>query len=730
MHKSFLFLVLFVPLILKAQDSLNISLVSRICYWDAAWGITVLDDYAYVADGFAGLRIVDISQPDSLIEVGFFHPPGKAVDIEISGNYAFVAFHSDWNSGLRIIDISDPTSPEQVSFYEDGYGNNIKVSGNYAYVSQAFAFKIVDISDPSSPEGLGEFEYDPANDIYDFTISENYAFLVRYHSADPDLLVLDISNPDSLYEVGSSIIQGRAVSIDIAGNYAYMGSTVEYEDSTRVYLNVIDIEDPASPVVVGSCPIQGDGRGSRVYVSGNHVFIGGAGFLGGAGFMSSVDISDPFSPFEICNIEIPYYVEDIDFQDDKLFIAASGSNLQIIEVSDDASLTEAGYYDQDPVYDVAVIGDYAYVAKRRSGLNVFDISDPASPFIVGIDSNIAYGIEIHDQYLYTHYSTCFRVFDISNPESPTETDTLQMHASILDITIANSLAFLVHSNIDYISLIDVSDPESTELMGSYDCPNELNGADVTDEFLFVAAGHAGLRIVDYSDPSSPLEIGHLDTLGYTKDVAIIDDYAFILSSTPIITLHIVDISDPESPIEIGNLGLGNPYGLHMKISAEGDHVFVIEEETGLHVINVSNPSSPELTGYYDTPGEALGIAVSDQYTFIADKYYFEIFDCSQALNVNEAIKSKLPSEYLIESFYPNPFNSTMNVSIGLPVSSKLNLTIFNIVGQEMAVLANEHYPIGYHQFTLNASGFTSGIYFINASVPGKMNVVRKIVLIR
>ncbi|MDP8205671.1 MAG: T9SS type A sorting domain-containing protein [Candidatus Electryonea clarkiae] len=89
-----------------------------------------------------------------------------------------------------------------------------------------------------------------------------------------------------------------------------------------------------------------------------------------------------------------------------------------------------------------------------------------------------------------------------------------------------------------------------------------------------------------------------------------------------------------------------------------------------------------------------------------------------------------PAEYVLEEICPNPFNSTTTITVGVPTQSELNLNIFNITGQQITTLANERYAPGYHQFTFNADELPSGIYFIHASVPGKMSEVRKVVLIR
>ncbi|MDP8208529.1 MAG: T9SS type A sorting domain-containing protein [Candidatus Electryonea clarkiae] len=98
--------------------------------------------------------------------------------------------------------------------------------------------------------------------------------------------------------------------------------------------------------------------------------------------------------------------------------------------------------------------------------------------------------------------------------------------------------------------------------------------------------------------------------------------------------------------------------------------------------------------------------------------------------VEKKIQNIIPSQITISPAYPNPFNSSTKVSVALPEHSQLVLSIFNITGQQVSTLANDSYSPGYHKFTFNADELPSGIYFIHASVPGKMNEIRKVVLIR
>jgi FG-GAP-like repeat/Secretion system C-terminal sorting domain len=90
----------------------------------------------------------------------------------------------------------------------------------------------------------------------------------------------------------------------------------------------------------------------------------------------------------------------------------------------------------------------------------------------------------------------------------------------------------------------------------------------------------------------------------------------------------------------------------------------------------------------------------------------------------------LPLSYSIKSIYPNPFNPSTTIEIGLPVPSDLRVSVFNMLGQEVAVLSFGQRTAGYHSFTFDGSDLSSGIYFVRAFVPGEMDEVKKVVLMK
>ncbi|MCB2210695.1 C10 family peptidase [bacterium] len=89
-----------------------------------------------------------------------------------------------------------------------------------------------------------------------------------------------------------------------------------------------------------------------------------------------------------------------------------------------------------------------------------------------------------------------------------------------------------------------------------------------------------------------------------------------------------------------------------------------------------------------------------------------------------------PHEFAISAVYPNPFNAATTITVNLPETSELSVTVYNIAGQQVAELANGSVSAGTHRFTFDASQLASGLYFVRAFVPGKSHEIRKLMLVR
>lgn len=183
---------------------------------------------------------------------------------------ANLALPATENNEFHIFDVSIPASPAWLgSFNVDHNVNDIEVRGNYAYLAtsdDAGELTIVDVSNPAAPVVAGKFDAQTTvggasdEDGWSVDVVGNYAYLGRERvngGNERDFYILDISNPASVSIVGSKVVGMTSGSniyvsgIAKQGNYAFLSTT----DSNKPFF-VLNIADPANPVNYSACGLN------------------------------------------------------------------------------------------------------------------------------------------------------------------------------------------------------------------------------------------------------------------------------------------------------------------------------------------------------------------------------------------------------------------------------------------------------------------------------------------
>jgi hypothetical protein len=294
----------------RAQALGGIELIGGCDTPGEAFSVAVSGDYAYVADGYAGLRVVSVSDPAHPVEVGSFDTPGWAHGVAISGNHVFVA---DCDSGLSVISVADPTNPVEVGHFDTpGPACGVAANGDRVYVAaDTGGLCIISVADPAHPTELGRFD----------TQDRAWGIAVRGDTAHVASIDLGFSIISALDPAHPAIVGGffafhtRTLGgVTVNGEYAY----ITHDSLGLVVMSI------AQSQILGYC-----GAYNRA-----------GGLAAGYGYV---------------------------------YVAADEAGLWVISVADPAHPVGVAFYDAPNWWanGVAANGGYVYVAYGIAGLQIF-----------------------------------------------------------------------------------------------------------------------------------------------------------------------------------------------------------------------------------------------------------------------------------------------------------------------------------------------------------------------
>ena len=118
-----------------------------------------------------------------------------------------------------------------------------------------------------------------------------------------------------------------------------------------------------------------------------------------------------------------------------------------------------------------------------------------------------------------------------------------------------------------------------------------------------------------------------------------------------------------------------------------------------------------------------GIDVSSAYDTVVH------YDGSEVITSVDENQHDTPARFTLEQNYPNPVNPSTTIRYELPKASHVMLTVYDVLGREVATLVNDVEEPGYKSVQFDASRLSSGVYFYRLQA-GDFAQTMKLVLMK
>ncbi len=513
-----------------------------------AMDVFVFENNAYIADGFAGLQVIDLQQPASPVSYieatdarGVF-VENRAMDDQTSQTWVYIAdgvnglvtvnassglaygpfsigggvasdvvvdvdasdktaYLAAGDGGVYLIDVNDPRTPEITNDPTESSSKlsltlNTGVSSleildiPTVYAGTDAGLMILDVSTLSVPEVYGPVGTGPAKDVVYFP---GYVYVAN---GDSGLSLFEKTTaPNQIEYKGSINIRNQVTDIVVTGNTAYLA---DHDNA----LHILDIAEPPGSEIHGIKRFDLDDEARAVAVGGDNVFV-----LEGPNTLKHVDIDNSVDSISNSNSLIDG--RDAFATPDDVYVADGEGGLKIFDIAN-INVAAPPFVDTPgTAVQVVVSEEYAYVADQSGGLGIIDVSDPSSPEevvfynegLVSANSVVVY----NGSYAFVaDGDQGVAILRLGNPLDLSEEDGKPLR----DIGTATSMA--------------------------------LSG-----DFIHIALQSGAIQTYYIRNPTIPLKIDDGDTLGPVEDLAVSGDAIYIAKRSG--GMEVLRFTPPESP---------------------------------------------------------------------------------------------------------------------------------------------------------------------------------------
>jgi hypothetical protein len=545
--------------------------------------------------------------------------PGSAKAVAAADGLAYVALASG-AGGLRIVDTSDPQSPVLRGAAGDpDAAYDVTLAGGLAYVAfGGEGVAIVDGGDPDQPVIVGRI-HTPGG-AQGVVVSDTVAFV-----ADDviGLMLFDVGDPAAPDPMGVDNTPGRAVDVALSGALAYVADEL-------AGLRIVNVADPEAPWLVNTVPMPD--AGYSVVVDGT----AGYAYVAAGSGLQVVDISTPGGETIAGSIETPGWARDVAIDGDFAFVAAGVPGLRVIDISDPGNPSEVNHVASSiSTYGVSVTGDHLFVAESNGGLRVLDIANPL-PVPVLATMPVDPGETV--VHLDAESGTVFGagqgtgLFGVRLGDSElVDQGSVQLPADVADLVVQDGLVYVAYDPTGTEIFDNGGGTGSFTSIGSIAYGGRIEKMAVADSVVYYATGGTVFGVFELG---SGVATNLVLTGGRTTAVGVIGDFAYVASENR--QMHKVDVTDPGTPHVMGTLIIA---GSGEEVLVGGDYVYVVTSSNfsgaadGVEIYYAQYPGSLVRVTFVGVSYEPVSAALVGSTLYVAiGEAGVEVIDVSDPAN--------------------------------------------------------------------------------------------------
>ncbi len=393
------------------------------------------------------------------------------------------------------------------------------------------------------------------------------------------------------------------------------------------------------------------------------------------------------------------------------------------DVTDSANIHEVDFQTglSSSWREMKVYSHYAYIVSEatNSGLQIIDLQ------------YLPDSIHFVRTFTYTGY---------------TKTHSIQQDGPYLYLNGGNVTTGL--PDIGGTKILDLtSNPELPVVRGGWGT-YYVHDSRVRNDTMYVANIYdppGTITVVNVANKNTPVTIASWvnNPNPFPHNVALLAGRTYILTtdetSTPNGKLKIWNISNLSNVTFVTNwMPTGITTAIVHNVEVYGNYALVAHYSAGFRLINITNPLVPTEVAWYDTyPSNnnnsyngCWGVFMFPSGKIIASDRQTGLYVVKPTIplvGINDPVNNT-PDKFELSQNYPNPFNPTTNIEFSLKSASHVTLKIFDVLGRQVAVLADEYKTAGSYRIGYDAGMLSSGIYYYTLSTDNGFTETKKMVL--